>query len=78
MTPMLLGFVSCRDQSEADKIGAELLRKRLIACMQIVDRAPMVRAFKAGKSVAEPVIPETRIAILSTGDPVGDVRLIFY
>ncbi len=31
--------------------------------------APMVRAFKAGKEVAEPVIPETRIAILSTGDP---------
>ncbi|MBI4770257.1 MAG: pyridoxal-phosphate dependent enzyme, partial [Chloroflexi bacterium] len=31
--------------------------------------APMVRAFKAGREVAEPVIPETRIAILSTGDP---------
>jgi len=31
--------------------------------------APMVRAFKAGKDVAEPIIPETRIAILSTGDP---------
>ena len=31
--------------------------------------APMVKAFKAGKDVAEPVVPETRIAILSTGDP---------
>jgi threonine synthase len=31
--------------------------------------APMVRAFKAGQSVAEPVIPKTRIAILATGDP---------
>lgn len=31
--------------------------------------APMVRAFKAGRKVAEPVVPETRIAILSTGDP---------
>lgn len=31
--------------------------------------APMVHAFKAGKDVAEPIIPETRIAILSTGDP---------
>jgi len=31
--------------------------------------APMVRAFKAGKDVAEPITPETRIAILSTGDP---------
>jgi threonine synthase len=31
--------------------------------------APMARAFKAGKSVADPVTPETLIAILSTGDP---------
>lgn len=31
--------------------------------------APMVRAFKAGKETAEPVTPETRIAVLSTGDP---------
>ena len=31
--------------------------------------APMVRAFKAGRDTAQPVTPETRIAILSTGDP---------
>ncbi len=31
--------------------------------------SPMVRAFKAGKDVAEPVIPDTSIIILSTGDP---------
>ncbi|MGH2523028.1 MAG: threonine synthase [Anaerolineales bacterium] len=31
--------------------------------------APMVRAFKARQHTAEPVTPETRIAILSTGDP---------
>ena len=29
----------------------------------------MVKAFKAGKDTAEPVIPDTRIIILSTGDP---------
>lgn len=29
----------------------------------------MVQAFKAGKDTAEPVIPDTRIIILSTGDP---------
>lgn len=29
----------------------------------------MVNAFKAGKDTAEPVIPDTRIIILSTGDP---------
>jgi threonine synthase len=31
--------------------------------------APMVNAFKAGKDEAEPVIPDTRIIVLSTGDP---------
>src|SRR5688572_22154440 len=31
--------------------------------------APMVKAFKAGKDTAEAVIPDTRIIILSTGDP---------
>ncbi len=31
--------------------------------------APMVKAFMEGKQVAEPVIPDTRITILSTGDP---------
>lgn len=31
--------------------------------------APMVHAFKAGRATAEPVIPDTRIIILSTGDP---------
>jgi threonine synthase len=31
--------------------------------------APMVNAFKAGKDVAQPVIPDTSIIILSTGDP---------
>jgi threonine synthase len=31
--------------------------------------APMVHAFKAGKETAAPVIPDTRIIILSTGDP---------
>ena len=31
--------------------------------------SPMVAAFKTGKSIAEPVLPQTRIAILSTGAP---------
>lgn len=31
--------------------------------------APMVKAFKAGKDVAEAIVPETSIIILSTGDP---------
>jgi threonine synthase len=40
-----------------------------LAVVQADGCSPMVKAFKAGKSVAEPVIPATRIAILSTGDP---------
>ncbi len=40
-----------------------------LAVIQAEGCAPMVRAFKAGKDIAEPVTPETRIAVLSTGDP---------
>ena len=40
-----------------------------IAIIQAEGCSPMVRAFKAGKEIAEPVIPDTRIIILSTGDP---------
>ncbi|MCA2000952.1 MAG: threonine synthase [Chloroflexi bacterium] len=40
-----------------------------IAVIQAEGCAPMVKAFKAGKEVAEAVIPDTRIIILSTGDP---------
>jgi threonine synthase len=40
-----------------------------LAVIQAEGCAPMVRAFKSGKDVAEAVIPNTRIIILSTGDP---------
>ncbi len=40
-----------------------------IAIIQAEGCSPMVQAFKAGKDTAEPVIPDTRIIILSTGDP---------
>jgi threonine synthase len=40
-----------------------------LAVIQSEGCAPMVRAFKAGKDVAEAVVPNTRIIILSTGDP---------
>lgn len=40
-----------------------------IGIIQAEGCAPMVHAFKAGKDKADPVVPETRIAILSTGDP---------
>jgi len=40
-----------------------------LAIIQAEGCSPMVKAFKDGKEVAEPVIPETSIIILSTGDP---------
>jgi len=40
-----------------------------LAVIQAEGCAPMVEAFKAGKDVADPVVPNTRIIILSTGDP---------
>jgi threonine synthase len=40
-----------------------------IAIIQAEGCSPMVKAFKAGRETAEPVIPDTRIIILSTGDP---------
>jgi threonine synthase len=40
-----------------------------LAIIQADGCSPMVKAFKDGKDTAEPVIPDTHIIILSTGDP---------
>jgi threonine synthase len=40
-----------------------------LAVIQAAGCSPMAQAFKAGNSTAEPVEPNTLIAILSTGDP---------
>jgi len=40
-----------------------------LAIIQAEGCSPMIKAFKAGHDTAEPVIPDTRIIILSTGDP---------
>lgn len=40
-----------------------------LAVIQAEGCSPMVKSFKAGKDTAEPVIPDTCIIILSTGDP---------
>jgi threonine synthase len=40
-----------------------------LAVIQAEGCSPMVTAFKAGLDVAQPVIPDTSIIILSTGDP---------
>ncbi len=56
------GFKELYDMGLIDRIPK-------LAIIQADGCAPMVNAFKAGKDVAEPVIPNTRIIILSTGDP---------
>jgi len=40
-----------------------------LAVIQAEGCAPMVKAFQAGRDHAEAVIPDTRIIVLSTGDP---------
>ena len=49
-----------------------------LAIIQAEGCAPMVKAFKAGKEVAKPVVPQTRIAILSTGDPGSVYTYLWY
>ncbi len=56
------GFQELYEMGLIDRIPA-------LALIQAEGCSPMVKAFKAGRDVAEPITPETRIAILSTGDP---------
>jgi threonine synthase len=57
------GFQELYDMGLIDHIPS-------LAVIQAEGCAPMVNSFKAGQRIATPVaVPETRIAILSTGDP---------
>jgi threonine synthase len=56
------GFKEMFDMGLIDRIPK-------LAIIQAEGCSPMIQAFKAGKDTAEPVIPDTRIIILSTGDP---------
>ncbi len=56
------GFKEMFDMGLIDRIPK-------IAIIQAEGCSPMVKAFKADKEIAEPVVPDTRIIILSTGDP---------
>ncbi len=48
-----------------------------LAIIQVEGCSPMVQAFRAGKAVAEPVIPHTRITVLSTGDPGQSYTMLY-
>lgn len=56
------GFQELYDMGLIDHLPA-------LAVVQPDGCAPMIQAFKAGKSTATAVVPRTRIVILSTGDP---------
>jgi len=48
-----------------------------IGIIQVTGCAPMVRAFAANQPKAEPVVPETRITVLSTGAPGLGYELLY-
>lgn len=48
-----------------------------IGVVQVAGCAPMVHAFTAGQPQAEPVVPETRITVLSTGDPGFGYEILY-
>lgn len=48
-----------------------------IGVVQVAGCSPMVQAFAAHKSTAEPVKPETHITVLSTGDPGLGYELLY-
>ena len=64
------GFMEMAEMGLIDRVPK-------LAVIQAEGCAPMVKAFKAGKDQADAVIPETRIAILSTGDP-GKIYTYLY
>jgi len=64
------GFQELFDMGLIDRIPK-------IGIIQADGCAPMVQAFKADKEKADPVIPATHIAILSTGDP-GKIYTYLY
>ena len=64
------GFRELHKMGLIDKVPA-------IACIQTEGCAPMVAAWHAGKSVADPInSPRTHIATLSTGDPGRSYTLL--
>ncbi|MHB8626865.1 MAG: pyridoxal-phosphate dependent enzyme [Aggregatilineales bacterium] len=48
-----------------------------LAIVQVDGCSPMVKAFKRGDSTAEPVTPNTRITVLSTGDPSLSYTMLY-
>ncbi len=58
----LKGFQELYDMGLIDKVPK-------LGAIQAAGCAPMVNAFAAGRSTADPVVPQTLITVLATGDP---------
>ena len=56
------GFLELRNMGFIDKMPK-------LGIIQVEGCAPMAKAFQENKPVAEPLTPNTRITVLSTGDP---------
>lgn len=50
---MILVYITCEDKEEAEKIGTALLKKRLVACVNIIDQAHSMYFWPPGKNRIE-------------------------
>jgi len=50
MNKALLVIISCEDKTQAERIGEDLLEKRLAACVQVIDRADSMFLWPRGKN----------------------------
>ena len=50
MTKALLVMISCEDKGEAERIGELLLKKKLAACVQVVEHASSMFLWPPGKN----------------------------
>lgn len=64
------GFLELHQIGLIDKIPK-------LGIVQVEGCAPMVRAFERGLAQAEPVVPETLITVLATGDPSYAYTLLY-
>lgn len=53
MTPMILVYITCESREQAEDIGRHLLKKRLVACVNIIDSAHSMYLWPPGKNKIE-------------------------
>lgn len=53
MKDFLLIYITCKDRAEAENIGKALLKKRLVACVNIIDDMHSAYLWPPGKGTIE-------------------------